>query len=56
MAIATLQSTPRLVFDGKEYKPVGNMLPPSTIEAIRKAKALNPEFDDMGLLDVPDPQ
>jgi len=56
MAIATLQSTPRLVFDGKEYKPVGNMLPPSTIKAVRDAKALNPDFDDMGLLDVPDPQ
>ena len=38
MAIATLQSTPRLVFDGKEYKPVGNMLPRAPLRQSAKQK------------------
>ena len=54
MAIVTLTGTPRIVWDGKEYKAVQDVVPPSTIQAIRDAKALDPEFDDMGLLDVPE--
>ena len=54
-SVSVVRDTPRVVTGegGESMVTVGGTVPPFVIEAVRRAKELNPEFNDMGLLEVP---
>ncbi len=53
-AITVVRDTPRITTGpgGEGLVTAGGTVPPFVVEAIRSAKELNPEFNDMGLLSV----
>ena len=54
-SVSVVRDTPRVVTGegGESMVTVGGTVPPFVIEAVRRAKERNPEFNDMGLLEVP---
>jgi hypothetical protein len=53
-AISVIKDTPRITTGpgGEGLVTAGGTLPPYVIEAVRRAKALDADFNDMGLLEV----
>ncbi len=53
-AISVIKDTPRITTGpgGEGLVTAGGTLPPFVVEAVRRAKALDPDFNDMGLLEV----
>ena len=54
-SVSVVRDTPRVVTGegGESMVTVGGTVPPFVIEAVRRAKERDSEFNDMGLLDVP---
>ena len=54
-SVSVVRDTPRVVTGegGESMVTVGGTVPPFVVEAVRRAKERDPEFNDMGLLDVP---
>lgn len=53
-AVTVVRDTPRITTGpgGEGLVTAGGTVPPFVVEAVRRAKELNPEFNDMGLLAV----
>ena len=54
-SVSVVRDTPRVITGegGESMVTVGGTVPPFVVEAVRLAKERDPEFNDMGLLDVP---
>lgn len=54
-SVSVVRDIPRVVTGegGESMVTVGGTVPPFVVEAVRRAKERDPEFNDMGLLDVP---
>ena len=54
-SVSVVRDTPRVVTGegGESMVTIGGTVPPFVVEAVRRAKERDPEFNDMGLLVVP---